>query len=353
MGSTARRAFVATVVAVAVIAGALALWHLKVLLALLLFGVTIAAAMRPGVERLARRGVPRGFGILLHYLGFLAAIGLFLWLAVPTAIDQLQAALGNVPTSTSELHKAAQQSTGIKHDILSAIDKRLRDLPSGSKVIRPALDVTRTALEVIVGIFFVFATGAYWIYERDRAMGVLLNLLPRAKRRVARETWELIDLKLGAYVRGQLVLIVFVSTVLSFAFWANGMPYWLLLGPFAGVVELVPVVGPLVAALSAIGVALTVSWHTAVWAAVAVWGLRLLQDYIVVPKVIGHAVGLSPLLMLITVSALGLLLGGWFVLLSAPIAAVLGTIVDVVVFDRDPSRQTVPTVLFPAADRDA
>ena len=68
---------------------------------------------------------------------------------------------------------------------------------------------------------------------------------------------------------------------------------------------------------------------------------------------IGHAVGLSPLLMLITVSALGLLLGGWFVLLAAPVAAVLGTIVDVVVFDRDPSRQHVPTVLFPAADREA
>src|SRR5262249_27575381 len=131
------------------------------------------------------------------------------------------------------------------------------------------------------------------------------------------------------------------------AFWANGMPHWLLLGPFAGVVEIVPVIGPLVAALTAIGVALTVPW--AVWAAVAVCGLRLLQDHVIVPQVIGHAVGLSPLLMLVVVSALGLLLGGWFVLLSAPVAAIVGT----VVFQRDPGRQDVPTVLFPAADREA
>jgi predicted PurR-regulated permease PerM len=352
MGTTARRAFVATLVVVATVAAALALWELKLLIALLLYGLAIAAAMRPGVEWLAGRRIPRPIGIAVHYVGLLGLIGVLIWLAVPAAIHQIEAATGaGIPTSATQLHQAAQHSTGLKHDILTSVERWLRHAPKGSQLVRPALNVTKTALEILVGIFFVLATAAYWIFERDRAMGLFTSLLPRGKRRVARETWELIDLKLGAFVRGQLLMILFVSTVLSGAFWLNGMPYWLLLGVFAGIVEIVPVIGPLVAAVTAIGVGLTVSWQTAVGAAIAVWGLRLLQDYVVVPKVIGHAVGVSPLMMLVTVSAVGLLFGGFYVLLASPLAAVLGTVVEVVVLDRDPSKKEVPTVLFPAKER--
>jgi predicted PurR-regulated permease PerM len=75
----------------------------------------------------------------------------------------------------------------------------------------------------------------------------------------------LIDQKLGAFVRGQLLMIAFVSTVLSVAFWALGLPYWLLLGVFAGIVEMVPVVGPLIAGGLAVAVALTQSWQRRRW----------------------------------------------------------------------------------------
>jgi predicted PurR-regulated permease PerM len=351
LGVTAKRAFVATLVGVAVVAGSLALWELKLLIALLLYGLAISAAMRPGVERLADWRIPRPAGIALHYVALLALVGVLLWLIVPKAIDQVQAAIGNAPAKTSPLKQAAKHSSGLKHSFLVALDKRLENLPSGSKFVRPAIDITKKAVEVIVGIIFMLAIAAYWIFERDRAVRVLTCTFPRSKRRVARETWELIDLKLGAFVRGQLLMIAFVSTMLSLAFWLDGLPYWLLLGVFSGIVEIVPVVGPLAAAVVSIGVGLTVDWQTALGAAIAVWGLRLLQDYLVVPKVIGHAVGVSPLLMLVTVSALGLLFGGFYVLLSAPVAAVIGTVVEVVLLDRDPAKHDVPAVLFPPKER--
>ena len=138
MGSTARRAFVATVVAVAVIAGALALWHLKVLLALLLFGVTIAAAMRPGVERLALYRVPRTLGVLLHYAVFAALIGLLLWQVVPSLLGQVEHAIGNVPQTRRDLKQAAGSSTGIKHDILVGLQNELRKLPRAGSVAHTA-----------------------------------------------------------------------------------------------------------------------------------------------------------------------------------------------------------------------
>jgi predicted PurR-regulated permease PerM len=252
-------------------------------------------------------------------------------------------------TSSSQLHQQAQNSTGIKHDILAGLDKRLQRLPSGEKILHPALEVTKTAFEVLIGIFFVFAVAAYWIFERDSTIALVQSMLPRKHRRVTRDTWVLIDQKLGAFVRGQLILIVFVAVVLSTGFFAIGLPYWLLIGAFAGVVEIVPVIGPLAAGALAIGVGLTQSWHMALFAGLIVLAVRQFEDYIVVPRVLGHATGLSPLVVLFSVSAIGLLLGGFYVLLAIPIAAVLATLIDVVIRDVDPAEQEVPAVLFAGA----
>src|SRR5689334_18770584 len=180
MGTTARRAFVVTLVAVATIAAALALWALKLLIALLLYGLAIAAAMRPGVEWLAARRIPRPIGIAVHYIGLLGVVGVLIWLAVPAAIHQVEAATGaGVPTSATQLHQAAAHSTGLKHDIFASLERWLRHAPKGSQLVRPALNVTKTALEVLVGIFFVLATAAYWIFERDRTIGLVTSLLAR------------------------------------------------------------------------------------------------------------------------------------------------------------------------------
>ncbi|MBV8256836.1 MAG: AI-2E family transporter [Actinobacteria bacterium] len=347
MGGTARKAATATLVAGSILVAALALWKIRLVLALLFLGFVIASAMRPSVEWLNRRaGIPRALGVLIHYLGMLLAIGLFLWLVVPHAITQLEQAIGNVPTTTAQLHHQAVHSTGIKHEILTAVEKRLKRLPSAGSLLHPAISITKTAFEVLVGIFFMFAVGAYWIFERDNAIALVQSLVPRRHRRITRDTWVLIDKKLGAFVRGELILVVFVSVLLSLAFWLDHEPYWILLGPFAGVVELVPIVGPLAAGILAILVGLTAGWQVALGAAIAVLVLRQLEDYLIVPKVMGHAVGLSPLIVLVSVTAIGILLGAVYVLLAIPITAVVATLVDVVVRDRDPAEEDPPAVMF-------
>jgi predicted PurR-regulated permease PerM len=203
---------------------------------------------------------------------------------------------------------------------------------------------------VAIGIFFVLACAAYWIFERDRAVELVTSLVPRPRRKIVRDTWGLIDMKLGAYVRGQFLLILLVGTVLSFVFWVIGLPFWLLLGAFAGVVEIVPVLGPLAAGALAVGVGLTQSWEVGLAAGIAVLVVRLLEDYLVIPRVLGDAVGLSPLVVLVSVAATAILFGGFAVLLAIPAAAVLATLMDVIVHKVDPSAEEVPTVLFPAKD---
>jgi predicted PurR-regulated permease PerM len=165
-----------------------------------------------------------------------------------------------------------------------------------------------------------------------------------------KDIWDLVELKLGAYVRASLLLIAFVGTVLSFAFWAIGLPYWLLLGIVAGLVEIIPVVGPLLAGVVSVGFALTVSIEAAVLTAIAVYGLRLLQDYVIQPKVMGGAVGIAPLAILVIVTGVGLLLGAPYVPLAVPFTAVAATLVDVLVRGKNPATEEVPTVLMQSGD---
>jgi predicted PurR-regulated permease PerM len=347
MATTARKAFIATLVAVAVIALALAIWKIKIVVALVFLGLIIAAAMRPGIEWLARHRVPRPLGVALHYLAIAGAIALLLWLAVPRAIDQVDQALGGVPTSQQALQQKAKHSTGIKHQFFVGLQKRLNKLPSAGNVVHGAVSVGTKAIEVLVGVFFIFATAAYWIFERERAIGLVTSMMARKHRKTVHDTWELIDAKLGAFVRGQLLLVTFVATVLSLAFWAIGLPFWLLLGVFAGVVEVIPVIGPLLAGAVAVAVGLTVSWHLALFAGIVVLVVRQFEDYVVIPRVMGHVTGLSPLLVLVSVSCVGLLLGPFYVLIATPIVATLVTLLDVIVRDKDPAEEEVPTVLFP------
>ncbi|MGH3082378.1 MAG: AI-2E family transporter [Gaiellaceae bacterium] len=342
MRKTAVHAVVAALVILGVVVAALALWKLKILLALLFLAFTVAAAMRPGVEALRRRGIPRVLGILLHYAALFGLLGLVLWAVVPRAVNQVQEAIGD-----------SEDETGLKGEVLGWLDRRLERLPQPEELVDPAVEVTLIGVEIALGILFVFAAAAYWIFERDDAVRLVTSLIPRPRRKIVRNTWDLIDLKLGAYVRGQALLIVLVATVLSIGFWAIGLPFWLLIAIFAGIVEIVPVIGPLIAGALAVGVGLTVSLGVGLAAGLIVLVVRLLEDYLVIPRVLGDAVGLSPLVVLVSVAAATLLFGELAVLVAIPLAAVAATLFDVIVRDKDPADQDVPTVLFPAQDAES
>jgi predicted PurR-regulated permease PerM len=344
MAQTAKRVAIATLVAGGIVVAALALWKLRLVVALLFSAMIIAAAIRPSIEWLARYRVPRPAGLALHYLALLAAIGVALAFAVPAAIHQVDHALS--PSGKAEVARAAKHSSGLKHQLLTELRRRLDHLPKRSELIRPAAEVGRKAFEILIGIFFTFAAAAYWIFERDRAVDTVCSLLPRPRRKKVRDTWTLVDLRLGAFVRGQVLLIVAVGIALSLLFWAIGLPYWILVGSFAGLVEIIPVIGPLAAGVIAVAVGFTASVHVAILAAACVLAVRLLEDYLVMPKVLGEAVGLSPLLVLVSVTTVGILFSGWAVLLAVPIAAVATTLFDVVLRDVDPAEEEVPAVIF-------
>src|SRR6476660_2102745 len=177
--SLARKTFVVTSVAILTVAVFLALWKLKVLIALLFLSFMLASAMRPGVERMVRFRIPRIGGVLAHYAVVAGLIALFLWFIVPNLLHQVDHAIGNVPQTSKQLGKEVKQSTGIKHEILVGLQNELKSLPRTGNVAGAAVDAGRKALEILVGIFFVLAAAAYWIYERERAEDLVVSLLPK------------------------------------------------------------------------------------------------------------------------------------------------------------------------------
>src|SRR5262249_28298063 len=155
------------------------------------------------------------------------------------------------------------------------------------------------------------------------------SLVPRPRRKKLRDTWWLIDAKLGAFIRGQGVLILLVATVLSTLFFAIGLHYWLLVGTFGGIVEFVPVIGPLTATVLAVGVGPTQSIRVGLAALACVLGLRLLQASLISPRVLGGATGLPPLIVLISATSAGILFGALAVVVAVPLAVLIVTSVGV------------------------
>jgi predicted PurR-regulated permease PerM len=321
----------ATAAALAVAALAFGIWQVRSVLILLLLALTLAAAIRPGVEWLGRHRVPESVAILLHFLVVGGAIALFVWLAVPPALHQIGHALaqnpsGGVPTG---------HATGVRERVLTWLQQHLHQLPTGTQLLHPVATYGQRAGEAVVAIFFTLAATWYCVSERDAILRLLTALAPEAKRDKARETYLALDSRLGAYTRLRFLMVVAVGAVLSAGFYVIGLDYWLLVGVFVGVCEIVPVIGPLFGAILVLAVGLPQSLHIAALALLWLVVVREFQDYVVNPH-IGQTVGLSPLVTLVSVAVVGVLFGGLAVILAVPFTAAVATLIDVLVLGHEP-----------------
>ena len=319
----------ATAAALAVVALALGIWHVRSVLILLLLAVTLAAAIRPGVEWLNRHRVPQSVAILLHFLAFGAAVALLLWLAVPPALHQIGHALDN-GTGPGAAH-----ATGIGDRALVWLQAHLDRLPSATALVHPLATYGHMAGEAVIAVFFTLAATWYCISERDSIIALLTALAPESKRDRARETYIALDRRLGAYTRLRFLMVFAVGVVLSAGFHVIGLNYWLLIGAFVGLIEIVPMIGPLVGSILVLAVGVPQSLHVAGLSLLWLVVVREFQSYVVNPH-LGQTIGLSPLVTLLSVAVVGVLFGGFAVILAVPFTSAVATLIDVLVLGHEP-----------------
>jgi len=317
----------ATAAALAVGAAVLGIWQVRSVLILLLLALTLAAAIRPGVEWLGRHRVPESVAILLHFLVVGGAIALFVWLAVPPALHQIGHALGQPPSGS--------RTTGIGDRVLVWLQGHLARLPSASELVHPVATYGHKAGEAVIGIFFTLAATWYCVSERDSIIALLTTLSPESKREKARETYLALDHRLGAYTRLRFAMVFAVGAVLSAGFFVIGLNYWLLIGAFVGLIEIVPMIGPLFGSILVLAVGVPQSLHVAGLSLLWLVVVREFQNYVVNPR-IGRTVGLSPLVTLLCVSIVGVLFGGLAVILAVPFTSAVATLIDVLVLGHEP-----------------
>jgi predicted PurR-regulated permease PerM len=324
-GDLTLRVAKATAAAIAVVALAAGIWQVRSILILLLLAITFAAAIRPGVEWLGRHRVPQSLAILLHLLVIGGVVAVLLWIAVPPALHQIGHALGHSPG----------QASGVRGSVLVWLQQHLHQLPAGSELLHPVATYGHKAGEAVVAIFFTVAATWYCVSERDSIINLLTTLAPESKRDTARETYLALDRRLGAYTRLRFVMVFAVGAVLSTGFYFIGLNYWLLVGAFVGLIEIVPVIGPLVGSILVLSVGLPQSLHVAALALLWLIVVREFQSYVVNPH-IGKTIGLSPLVTLLSVAVVGVLFGGFAVVLAVPFTSAVATLIDVLVLGHDP-----------------
>jgi predicted PurR-regulated permease PerM len=162
----------------------------------------------------------------------------------------------------------------------------------------------------------------YLLLERDRLDQLFTQFTPGQRSRVERVIRKIED-KLGAWLRGQIILSLIIAVLAYIALFALGVPYALPLAIVAGLFEVVPVIGPIISSVPAIFIAYLTSPVTALLTAIAFFVIQQAENHVVVPQVMKKAVGLNPLVVILAVAIGGKLLGIVGALLAVPIAVVI------------------------------
>lgn len=311
---------------VLVAVAALGLWRVREVIILLLLSLTLAAAMRPGVDALRRHGVPHVLAIAIFFVLVLGGLGLFCWFAIPPAVNQAREALAQPSVGGS----------GLRHTVLVWVQKELHRLPSGASVIHPIATYGKQATGIVAALFFTLAATWYWISDGPRMLeAVISRVSPPSAGRV-RQTALAIERRLGNYTRLMFLMILLVGVALSIGLYAVGLHYWLLVAGSVSILEVIPVIGPVLGVAIVGVVGFSQSVHVMVLALVVVIGFRQIQDYVINPHVMGHSVGFTPLVTLTTVAVVGLLFGAFAVILAIPVTSAVATAIDVLVLGHEP-----------------
>lgn len=317
----------------AVFGAALVVLRLIDVLIMVFVALVIAATLRPMVTALQQRGLPKVLALLLIYLGILAVLaGLFV-LVVPPLVDQGGALVRGLPQVYASLIASLEKNP---NEAIRTLPLRL---PTGdqlgsqlqavsSVVLTGALGIGVSVLGFLTQILSILVLSIYLTLGQSRLERFWLSLAPAPRRPELLAIWHEIENRLGGYVRGELLLMFSIGVLESLGYLVIGLPYPLALGALAGLVEFVPMVGPTLGAIPAIIVALSISPQVALLVMGYSVVIQMAENNILVPRLMGRSVGVSPVVVILAVFAFSSLLGIAGALLAIPLAAILQVLID-------------------------
>lgn len=283
----------ATVVIVELARVAYQLWDIWLLVA---GGLLLAALLEPPVSWLERHRVRRPWSIVVIYVLLLGAIALLGFFLVPMIYSELQGFFQALPAYFDHLNAWVVRFSARAHlgDLFSRV--KLADLVKGQLLNWAGKTVayTRDLVLAIAGMIAVLFFALFLLLDGAEIRDELLGLLPRHYERLAPRLIAALQSDVGGYLRGVVALGAILGALVAIGLWILGVPYALLIGIVAGLLEVVPYLGPFVAGSLATLSGLSLNYWHGLWALLFFIGVQHLENYFLAPFILGRYMRMSP-----------------------------------------------------------
>jgi len=311
------------------------LGKLILLLVLLYLSILIACGIAGPVGWLERRGLHRSLSILIVYALvalILVAIG---WYAVPTIIGQAGSIAEDLPDRVSLLEHYWQRMEDMRgqYPVMDQLQPRLADMLSslGDKMTDVILSLPSAVALTIFAVTSILTFSFLFLMTWERIVTALLSMVHPRHRKQTRDVLSEIGVKLGAYLRAKVIVMVIVGAWMYVVLKWLGSPYAMLAAIFIGLMEGLPRIGPWIGRIAMVIVLIPLGWKAVAIAVVAHVIVDNVKGYVLSPLIEGSQVDIHPLTAFIAVIAGGLLLGWIGAFVAVPTAAVIQVIVEQVI----------------------
>jgi predicted PurR-regulated permease PerM len=301
-------------------------------LLLVFLAILLAAGLEPIVGWLRERlPIGRAGTIIVVYVLFFLSVIVLAFLVVPASINQAERIIADLPPLFDEAREWAAdvRPAALATSLTALIDSVAKAFEAnGEPNPDDVVEVGTAVAEAGVALMTLLALVFFWLVEHARLQRYVLAFLPADRRPGAREAWNDIETRLGLWVRGQLILMATIGAATGIAYTLLGLPGALLLAVIAALTEAIPIIGPLLGAIPAVLVAATVSPELALLVAGIYVVIQTVEGNVLVPMVMRNTIGISPLLVIVSLligGSVGGLVGAF---LAVPIAASLEIILS-------------------------
>ena len=342
---TPRRIITATLVVLGVIALAYMMVNFYSVLVIAFIAFVLSTAIRPIVYLMGRLKINPSLAVIIAYLLLLGILIGIILLLVPIITEQVAAITSKIPEYYTDFRTLLVSS---RSAIIRTISQRLPLDPPLSLIgitstDTPQQDATVAVTQLFltlktvgISLFIIISTlllAFYWTLDGERITRAMLSLVNPERRESAREVVGEIQQKMGAYIRGQIILDVSIAILATIAYFLIGLEYALVLGILAGILETVPILGPILGAIPPLLIALASGNTSAfIWVIVATVIIQQIEGTFLVPRVMDRTVGVNAVVTLLAFAAFGSLLGLVGGILAVPLAAIVQIIFSRLVF---------------------
>ncbi len=292
------------------------LYQTRGILTLIFLAYIINAALLPIVKKLQSKGVPHFLSVFIPFISILLIMILIIFPLVPFVASQVMLLLTRLPNYIDDSARALGFVIDV-NQVQEVVTKELNTLG------RNAFSVTSKVFGGIFSTLTVLVVSFYLILYHDRFKKNIAHLFHPKDREKVLETLSLVDEKLGAWLQGQIILSLSIGIITWVALIILGLPYAVPLAILAGMLEIVPTLGPIIASIPAIIVAFSVSPTMAIIVVILYIIIQMLENNLLVPKIMQKAVGLNPVIVIVAVMIGANLMGVLGALLAVPFVSFL------------------------------